>query len=49
MTPNKAALDPESKWSVQGTTTKISLMSYPVIGGYTLEHLAYGVHHRGYD
>ena len=49
MVPEKAALDFESKMiSVQGTMIrKISLLSYATIGDYTLEPLAYGVHHRG--
>ena len=48
MVLEKAASDLEStKISVQGTTIrKISLLSYAMRGGYTLELLAYGIHNR---
>ena len=47
MAPKNTASDLESERSVQGTTTrKSSFLSYATRGDYTLEPLAYGIHHR---
>ena len=47
MAPLKVAFDIKKR-SVKGKQQKnSSLLSSAMKGDYTLEHLAYGVHHRG--